>query len=80
MILTRSASAAELAKDFAGAQGLVHLTNSGSPSWHGFASAIAGVLKVTGQAVGVSAVYAHEGGFSDQGRSTCPIRGSIYRA
>ena len=57
-ILARSASAAELAKDFATAQGLVHLANSGSTSWHGFASAIVEGFKARGQPVKASAVHA----------------------
>jgi dTDP-4-dehydrorhamnose reductase len=58
MILARSASAAELVKEFAAAQGLVHVTNSGSTSWHGFASAIVDGLKARGQPVKASAVQA----------------------
>ena len=58
MILTRRTSAAELAKDFATALGLVHLANSGSTSWHGFASAIVEGLKARGQPVKASAVRA----------------------
>ena len=58
MILARSASAAELAKDFAAAHGLVHLANSGSTSWHGFASAIVEGLKARGQPVKASVVHA----------------------
>jgi dTDP-4-dehydrorhamnose reductase len=58
MISARSASAAELAKHFAVAQGLVHVTNSGSTSWHGFASAIVEGLKARGQPVKASAVHA----------------------
>jgi dTDP-4-dehydrorhamnose reductase len=57
-ILARSASAADLAKDFAVSQGLVHLANSGSTSWHGFASAIVGGLKARGQPMKASAVHA----------------------
>jgi dTDP-4-dehydrorhamnose reductase len=57
-ILARSASAAELAKDFAAAEGLVHLANSGSTSWHGFASAILEGLKARGEPVKASAVHA----------------------
>jgi dTDP-4-dehydrorhamnose reductase len=58
MILARSASAAALAKDFAAAHGLVHLADSGSTSWHGFASAIVEGLKARGQPVRASAVHA----------------------
>jgi dTDP-4-dehydrorhamnose reductase len=58
IILARSASAAGLAEDFAAAQGLVHLANSGSTSWHGFASAIVEGLKARGQPVKGSAVHA----------------------
>ena len=58
MILARNASAAELAKDFAAAHGLVHLANSGRTSWHGFASAIVEGLKARGQPVKVRAVHA----------------------
>jgi dTDP-4-dehydrorhamnose reductase len=58
MILARSASPAELAKDFAAAHGLVHLANSGSTSWHGFASAIVEGLKARGQPVKANAVRA----------------------
>jgi dTDP-4-dehydrorhamnose reductase len=58
MILARSASAAQLAKDFASAHGLVHLANSGSTSWHGFASAIVEGLKARQQPVKASAVQA----------------------
>jgi dTDP-4-dehydrorhamnose reductase len=57
-ILARSASATELVKDFAAAKGLVHLANSGSTSWHGFASAILEGLKARGQPVKASAVHA----------------------
>jgi dTDP-4-dehydrorhamnose reductase len=58
VILARSASAAELVKDFAAAKGLVHLANSGSTSWHGFASAILEGLKARGQPVKASVVLA----------------------
>jgi dTDP-4-dehydrorhamnose reductase len=58
MILARSASSADLAKDFAAAQGLVHLANSGTTSWHGFASAIVEGLKAREQPVKASAVQA----------------------
>jgi len=51
MILARGASAAELVKDFAAANGLVHLANSGSTSWHGFASTIVEGSKARGQPV-----------------------------
>jgi len=58
MILARNASAADLAEDFAAAQGLVHLANSGSTSWHGFAGAIVEGLKARGQPVKACAVHA----------------------
>ncbi len=58
VILARSSSAAGLAKDFAAANGLVHLANTGSTSWHGFASAIVDGLKARRQAVTVNAVQA----------------------
>jgi dTDP-4-dehydrorhamnose reductase len=58
MILARSASSVELAKDFAAAHGLVHLANSGCTSWHGFASAIVEGLKARGEPVTASAVHA----------------------
>ena len=58
MILARRASVAELAKDFAAAHGVVHLANSGSTSWHGFASAIVKGLKARGQLVKASAIHA----------------------
>jgi dTDP-4-dehydrorhamnose reductase len=57
-ILARSASTAELVKDFAAAKGLVHLANVGTTSWHGFASAILEGLKIRGQPVKASAVHA----------------------
>jgi dTDP-4-dehydrorhamnose reductase len=58
MILARSASAAQLAKDFGAAHGLLHLTNSGSTSWHGFASAIVEGLQARGQPVKAGGVHA----------------------
>jgi dTDP-4-dehydrorhamnose reductase len=58
MIFARSASATELVKDFAAAKGLVHLTNSGTTSWHGFASAIVQGLKARGQPAKASVVHA----------------------
>ena len=57
-ILARCSSTAELAADFATARGLVHLANSGTTSWHGFACAIVEGLKARGQAVKASAVHA----------------------
>ena len=57
-ILARRSSAAEFAKDFVAARGLVHIANSGSTSWHGFASAIIEGLKARGQAVKGNAVHA----------------------
>jgi dTDP-4-dehydrorhamnose reductase len=58
MVLARSPSPAELAKDFAAAHGLVHLANSGSTSWHGFASAIVDGLKKRRQPVKANAINA----------------------
>jgi len=58
IILARRASVADLAKDFATAQGLVHLTTSGSTSWHGLASAIVEGLKARGQPVKANVVHA----------------------
>ena len=57
-ILARCSSTAELAADFATARGLVHLANSGTTSWHGFACAIVEGLKARGQAVKAGAVHA----------------------
>ncbi len=57
-ILARRASAAELARDFATARGLIHLANAGTTSWHGFASAIVAGLKARGQAVKARTVHA----------------------
>lgn len=57
-ILARRSSTAELAADLAMARGLVHLANSGTTSWHGFACAIVEGLKARGQAVKASAVHA----------------------
>jgi dTDP-4-dehydrorhamnose reductase len=57
-------------KDFAAAHGLVHLANSGSTNWHGFASAIVEGLKARGQPVkGQRGSDDHDKGFSDQGRT-----------
>ena len=57
-ILARCSSTAELAADFATARGLVHLANSGTTSWHGFACAIVEGLKARGQPVKAGAVHA----------------------
>jgi dTDP-4-dehydrorhamnose reductase len=57
-ILARSSSTAGLAGDFDAAEGLVHLANSGTTSWHGFACAIVEGLKERGQAVRAGAVHA----------------------
>ena len=57
-ILARRSSTAELAADFATARGLVHLANSGTTSWHGFACAIVEGLKARGQPVKAGAVHA----------------------
>jgi dTDP-4-dehydrorhamnose reductase len=58
MILAPGASGAELADRFAAAHGLVHLANSGTTSWHGFANAIVDGLKARGRAVKARAVLA----------------------
>jgi dTDP-4-dehydrorhamnose reductase len=68
-ILARRASAADLLNDFAAAEGLVHLADAGTTSWHGFASAALEGLKARGQPVRASAVHAIT--FSNQG---CPPR------
>ena len=57
-ILARRSSTAELAADFATARGLVHLANSGTTCWHGFACAIVEGLKARGQPVKAGAVHA----------------------
>jgi dTDP-4-dehydrorhamnose reductase len=68
-ILARSASATELVKDFAAAKGLVHLTNAGSTSWHGFASAILEGLGEGTAYEGQRGSRDHNKGFSIQGRT-----------
>jgi dTDP-4-dehydrorhamnose reductase len=57
-ILARRRTGSELAADFAAANGLVHLANAGTTSWHGFTNAIVDGLKTRGQAVKASAVHA----------------------
>jgi dTDP-4-dehydrorhamnose reductase len=57
-ILARSSSTAELASDFGAAEGVVHLANSGTTSWHGFACAIVAGLKARGQPVKAGVVHA----------------------
>jgi dTDP-4-dehydrorhamnose reductase len=57
-ILAPSASVAELGNRFAAAHGLVHLANSGTTTWHGFACAIIEGLKATGQAIKAKTVHA----------------------
>jgi dTDP-4-dehydrorhamnose reductase len=57
-ILARRVSAADLVNDFAAAEGLVHLANAGTTSWHGFASAILEGLRARGQPVKAGAVHA----------------------
>jgi dTDP-4-dehydrorhamnose reductase len=57
-VLTRRASAADLVRDFAAAEGIVHLANAGTTTWHGFASAILEGLKSRGQPVKAGAIHA----------------------
>ncbi|QIO98844.1 dTDP-4-dehydrorhamnose reductase [Bradyrhizobium symbiodeficiens] len=57
-IIGRRKRTEDLAKDFEATQGLVHLANAGTTSWHGFATAIVDGLKVRGQPVKAAAVHA----------------------
>jgi dTDP-4-dehydrorhamnose reductase len=57
-ILAQATSVAELADRFAVARGLVHVANSGTTTWHGFACAILDALKARGKAVKARAVHA----------------------
>lgn len=57
-ILAPSASGPELVNRFAAAHGLLHLVNSGTTTWHGFACAIIDGLKARRQQVKASAVHA----------------------
>jgi dTDP-4-dehydrorhamnose reductase len=57
-ILSQATSVAELADRFAVARGLVHVANSGTTTWHGFACAILEGLKARGQMVKAKAVHA----------------------
>ncbi|MCG2645519.1 MULTISPECIES: dTDP-4-dehydrorhamnose reductase [Bradyrhizobium] len=50
-IINRRQNAEDLVRDFAAADGLVHLANAGTTTWHGFATSIVEGLKVRGQAV-----------------------------
>src|SRR5262249_32639270 len=52
---------ADLETAFARSRGLVHLTNSGSPSWHGFASAILQALRARGMSLKATEVVAISG-------------------
>jgi dTDP-4-dehydrorhamnose reductase len=57
-ILSQGTSVAELADRFAVARGLVHVANSGTTTWHGFACAIIEALKARGQEIKARAVHA----------------------
>ena len=57
-IIDRRRSTVDLARDFEGAKGLVHLANAGMTSWHGFATAIVEGLKARDQAVKARSVHA----------------------
>ncbi|TPQ30214.1 dTDP-4-dehydrorhamnose reductase [Bradyrhizobium guangdongense] len=65
-IIAEHPSQRELAKLFARARGVVHLTNSGSTSWHGFASAIVEALRTRGMPI--------------KAKSTRPMAACEYRA
>ncbi|MGY4509019.1 dTDP-4-dehydrorhamnose reductase [Bradyrhizobium sp. USDA 3650] len=57
-IIDRRTNTTDLAEDFAAAEGLVHLANAGTTSWHGFATAIVDGLKMRGQAVKSATIHA----------------------
>jgi len=57
-IIDRRRSTVDLARDFEGAKGLVHLANAGMTSWHGFATSIVEGLKARDQAVKARSVHA----------------------
>jgi hypothetical protein len=57
IMLAPSASVAELASRFVAARGLVHLANSRSTIWHGFACVIIEGLKVRGEEIKARVVH-----------------------
>jgi dTDP-4-dehydrorhamnose reductase len=58
MLISRKSSSARIAQDFAAAEGMVHLTNTGVTSWHGFATAIVDGLRAKGVPVKTTSIHA----------------------
>src|SRR6185437_11437343 len=58
MIISLKTSSAKIAEDFTAAEGMVHLTNTGVTSWHGFATAIVEGLRARGVCVKATSIHA----------------------
>jgi dTDP-4-dehydrorhamnose reductase len=58
IISGKATTSSELAKDFAASGGIVHLTNTGATSWHGFATSIVEGLRAKGESVRTTSIHA----------------------